>query len=373
MIKKEYLSLRSLLIAFSIFLAAMIFAGLYPFNFFQSNLVQWLSNEPGLYFDGAGIAFTEKATTISLNKAVSIELLLKERRESRNSGPREIFSFYDGAVSPSLLVGRWGGRIFTYSRFEKNQNDKWYRIFRTQRRFPRGQDHLVTVIFNEVEKAIYIDGRLENKQNVVLKSKSDIAFSGRFMLGNSPILKNGWNGEIKGLALYNRILSPEEIGMHSRAVFKKGMRALVGTSGCLALYPFDEGKGKTAGSILGDVRPFSIPERLNARGHLKLRLPHHNMRSNRFNTSDIIRNIIFFVPFGALLSAVILRKYTIGYAATFLIVILAGGILSFLIESLQLFLPSRWSGISDILCNMLGSGFGMGLTLFMLRGRDPKD
>jgi VanZ family protein len=367
MIKKKYLSFRSLLIAFFIILAAMIFAGLYPFNFFQPNLVQWLSNEPGLYFNGAGIAFTEKAATISLGKAVSVELLLKERRDSKNWGPREIFSFYDGAVSPSLLVGQWAGRIFIYSRFEKNESDKWYRLFRTQRRFPRGKAHLVTVTFDEFEKAIYIDGQLGNKKDVVLKDKSDIAFSGRFLLGNSPILKNGWYGEIKGLAIYNRILSPEEIAMHSRAVFKKGMRALVGTPGCLALYPFDEGKGKTAGSILGDIRPSSIPESLNARGYLKLIMPHNNMRSEGFNTSDIIRNIIFFVPFGVLLSAVILRKYTIGYATTFLIVILAGGLLSFMIESLQLFLPSRWPGIADILSNMLGSGFGIGLTFFMLR------
>jgi VanZ family protein len=372
MIKKEYLSFRSLLIAFFITLAAMIFAGLYPFNFFQPNRVQWLSNEPGLYFDGLGVAFTEKAAAIDLNKAASIQLLLKERQESRNWGPREIFSFYDRNASPSLLVGQWAGRIFTYSRFEKNESDKWYRIFRTQRRFPRGKAHLVTVTFNELEKAIYIDGQLGNKKNVVLKDKSDIAFSGQFLLGNSPILKNGWYGEIKGLAIYNRILSPEEIAMHSSAVFKKGMCALAGTPGCVALYPFDEGKGKTVRSILGDNRPFSIPASLNGREYLKLRSPHNNMRSEGFNTSDIIRNIIFFVPFGALLSAIIQRKYTIGHAATFLVVILAAGLLSFVIESLQFSLPSRWPEISDILSNMLGSGCGIGLTFFMLRGRDPK-
>jgi VanZ family protein len=367
MINKAYFSLRSLLIAFFIILAAMLFAALYPFNFFQPNLVQWLPDEPGLYFDGLGLAATEKAATISLKKAVSVEILVKERRDSNNSGSREIFSFYDGAVSPSLVVGRWGGRIFTYSRFEKNQSDIWYRIFRTQQRFTRGQDHLITVTFDEVEKAIYIDGRLENNKNVMLKDKSDIAFSGRFMLGNSPILKNGWNGEIKGLALYNRILSPEEIGMHSTAVFEKGMRALAETPGCVALYPFDEGKGKTAGSLLGDIRPFLIPAGLNARDYLKLRMPHDNMRSEGFNKVDIIKNIGFFVPFGILLSVIILKKYKIGYAATFLIVVLAGGLLSFMIESLQLFLPLRWPGISDVFSNMVGSGFGIWVTFMMLR------
>ena len=60
MVNKEHLSLRFLLVAFFVLLAAMIFAGLYPFNFFPPNRVQWVPNEPGLYFDGAGIAYTDR-------------------------------------------------------------------------------------------------------------------------------------------------------------------------------------------------------------------------------------------------------------------------------------------------------------------------
>jgi VanZ family protein len=207
---------------------------------------------------------------------------------------------------------------------------------------------------------------------VALNDRAQTEFSGTILLGNSYRRKNGWYGEIRGLAIYNRILSPDEIVTHSKKVFQAGMVGLAETPGCLALYPFDEGKGKIVRSILGDVRPFTIPASLNARGYLKLRLPHNTMRSEGFNTYDIIKNIGFFVLFGTLLSAIILKKYSIGYPATFLIVILAGGLLSFMIESLQLFLPSRWPGISDILSNMLGSGLGIGLTFFMLRGRDPK-
>ena len=55
----------------------MIFAGLYPFNFLQPNHVWWISNDTGLYFGGAGIAYTEGADSISLKRAVSVELLLK--------------------------------------------------------------------------------------------------------------------------------------------------------------------------------------------------------------------------------------------------------------------------------------------------------
>lgn len=366
MVTKELLSLRFLLSASFLLLAAMIFAGLYPFNFFPPNRVQWVQNEPGLYFDGAGIAYTDRTESISLKKAVSVELLLKERRGSKNWGPKEIFSFYDGAVSPSLLVGQKDDeRIFIYSRFEKNEGHKWYRLFRTKKRLSRGKAHLVTVTFDESEKAIYIDGQLSDRKNVKLNNRTHIEFCESFLLGNSPSGKNGWWGEIKGLAIYNRILLPDEIVMHSREVFQKGMRGLVETPGCLALYPFDEGEGNTTKSILNKPRPFSIPVSLHALGLTSL--PNKDMRLHGFDKINIIKNIVFFVPLGILLTAIILKKYTTGCLATFLIVTLAGGVLSCVIEGFQLFLPTRYPGMEDIFSNILGSGYGMLATFIILK------
>jgi glycopeptide antibiotics resistance protein len=367
MFNKAHLSLQILLIAFFLILAVMIFAGLYPLNFFPPNRIQWLSSEPGLYFDGAGIAHTEGTQAISLKKAVSIDLLLKERSGSKNWGPREIFSFYDGPISPALLVGQWGGRIFVYSRFERNEGQEWYRVFLTRYRFPRGRAHLVTVTFDKNEKAIYIDGRLDNKKDVELNDSARIEFSGSLLIGNSPRGKNGWFGEIRGLAVYNRILLPEEIMTHSREVFQKGVSSLAVTPGCIALYPFDEGEGNTAKSILIAPRQFFIPVSLNSLGISLLSLPHKDMRFYGFNKADFQKNIAFFVLFGSLLSAIVLKKYATGYFGTFLLVTLAGGLMSCVIEGIQLFLPARSPGIADILSNILGSGFGMLITFFIIK------
>jgi len=343
---------------------------IYPFNFFPSNHVQWLSKGPGLYFNGKGIARTGRAELISLSKAVSVELLIKERIGSKNWGPREIFSFYDGSFSPSLLVGQWDGRIFIYSRFESNESDKWYRLFRTKERFLRGKTQLVTVTFGEVEKAIYINGQLNNRKKVEIDDTAGIKFSGRFLLGNSPSSRNGWWGEIKGLAIYNRVLLPEEIAAHSIEVMGKGMSGLAKTPGCMALYPFNEGEGDTAKSILGKSRPFIIPTSKNALAGTIFSLPNRNMRIESFPTADFLKNIIFFIPFGILLTAIILKKCALGYFATFLIVTLAGGLFSYLIEFFQLFLPSRNSGLLDIVGNILGSGLGiiLAFTLTLKQG-----
>jgi VanZ family protein len=367
MVNKEWLSLPFLRAAFILILIAMIFAGLYPFSFFPPNRVRWLSNEPGLYFDGAGIAYTDRVESISIKNALSIELWLKERRGSKNWGPREIFSFYDGCGSPSFLVGQWAGQIFVYSRLEKNKGQKWYRLFRSRHRFPRGQACLVTVTFDEREKAIYIDGQLDSRKSVALRDRSPIEFSGCLLLGNSPRGKNGWFGEIRGLALYDRILEPDEIAAHSSEVSQKGVGGLADTHGCLALYLFDEGSGNTARSILNKPRLFSIPVNLNALGFSLLGLPHKDMRFYDFNRLDFLKNFFFFVPFGVLLSAIILKKYAIGHFTIFLLVALAGGLLSCTIESFQLFLPPRAPGVSDMLSNVLGSGFGVLVNFTILK------
>jgi VanZ like family/Concanavalin A-like lectin/glucanases superfamily len=367
MIDKKLWGSRFLLVSFFILLAAMIFIGLYPFNFFPPNRVQWVQNEPGLYFDGAGIAYTDREESISLKKAVSVELLLKERRGSKNWGPKEIFSFYDGAASPSLLVGQWGGRIFIYSRFEKNKGYEWYRLFRTNHPIPKGKSHLVTVTFDENEKAIYIDGQLSNRRHVEINSRTHIQFSGSFLLGNSPLADYGWRGEIRGLAVYNRILLPDEIVAHSREVSQKGMRGLVRAPGCLVLYPFDEREGNIVKSILSKPLNLSIPVSQNALGRIKLSLPYKDMRFFGFSKPDFIENIAFFIPFGILLSMIIFKKYTTSYWVIFLMVTLAGALLSCVIEGFQLYLPGRIPGMADIFGNILGSLFGMLITFIILK------
>ena len=47
-----------------------------------------------------------------------------------------------------------------------------------------------------------------------------------------------------------------------------------------------------------------------------------------------------------------------GFSLAFLVPVFAGGLLSLLIEALQVFLPSRAPGIADIFGNAMGSGAG---------------
>ena len=345
----------------------IVIVTLYPFHFYRpKNDVTWLPDSSGLYFNGHGIAYTEKAPEISLQHGISIEILLQERRGSKNWGPREIISYYDGSASPSLLVGQWGGHLFLYSRFESNKGGKWYKRFRSKDRLMRGKPQLVTITFNNYEKALYINGELSNRERTEIFSRGQKYFSGRLILGNSPTGGDGWWGEIQGLAIYNRALSASEAEKHSALVFRKGMQGLADED-CLFLHTFEEGEGKTVGNIIGEPNPFNIPDSRVAFIQTLFNFPHKNMRVESLSgypLKDFVANIFFFIPYGILLSLLLSRQFSIGSFWVILVVVFSGGFLSLTVEIAQFFLPSRIPGIPDVISNMLGSGMGS-LVLFV--------
>ena len=374
MIKKSLLELRFLVPVFFVLLALMLAVTMNPFNFLSANGVQWLSGEPGLYFNGRGMALTDRDISSNAYDAISVELWLQERRGSKNWGPKEIFSLYDGAASPSLLIGQWGGHIFLYSRYNVAEDTFWYKRFRSAERFPREKPHLVTVTFSGQEQALYIDGALQGKRILEKHAETEVSFSGRLLLGSSPAGNHGWRGEVRGLALYNTVLQQEEIALHSTVVRQKGMYGLAIDPDCLALYPFDEGSGNSAASV-GDASPsLSIPSHTIAQLPTLFSLPHKDMRNTSllgFPLHDFLNNILFFVPFGVMLALIVAHKYPVNSFALFVTVTTAGGLFSLTIELLQLSLPSRTAGIPDIISNMVGSGLGVFVLYVLQRKKGP--
>ena len=152
------------------------------------------------------------------------------------------------------------------------------------------------------------------------------------------------------------------------------MDGLAENPACLALYPFDEGSGSSAASIVGSPPSFYIPPHPMALITTLFDLPHTDMRATSllgFPLHDFLKNIFFFFPFGVLLSYILSKNYTLDSFALFLIVTAAGGLFSITIEFLQLFLPSRTAGIPDIISNMIGSGLGVVVMYILNRKKRP--
>ncbi len=180
---------------FLLLLSLMLSVTLYPYNFSpEATGATWLTEETGIYFNGEGIAYTKPGSKSPAYKQVSVELLLLERPGSKNWGPREIFSFYDGKANAPLLIGQWAGSIFLYSRFEVHSGNEWYKFFLSTKRLQKGKPQLLTVTFGYGEKKIYINGELVKTGKIITQQASNIDISGRIILGNSPTNKNGWWG-----------------------------------------------------------------------------------------------------------------------------------------------------------------------------------
>jgi glycopeptide antibiotics resistance protein len=361
-------SLLDLSIVFILLLAGILCITFYPFKFCPSNGVEWLPEQQGLYFNGQGIAYTEAVFTANdflPAKCVSVELWLKERADSENWGPREIFSFFDGEPSPSLMIGEWNNQLFLYSRLEKNEKEKWYQLFKPNKQLQRGRTHCVTVTFDKSAKAIYIDGKLIDKKKTVLLENYHGGFQGRILLGNSPYAAHGWMGEIRGVAVYNRTLDFLEVSRHNDMISKNGMHALRETPGLKVLYAFAEGSGNRAYNILGGPLWIYLPQQCIAFKETFFHRPDFNVRIGLGWFADFMLNIILFMPLGFFAATILCRLLNGSHALVFFIVPITCGLITLCIETAQLFIPGRFSSIIDVISNVAGAGIG---ALFALVG-----
>jgi VanZ family protein len=127
----------------------------------------------------------------------------------------------------------------------------------------------------------------------------------------------------------------------------------------LALYPFDEHSGETIHNKVRFGSNLYIPGRYLVIDQAFLESPRKESGRKGTQLNDVLINIAGFVPLGFLLCAYFtsVRQVKHGVWA----VIALGAIVSFTIEVLQAYLPTRDSGLTDVMTNTLGTAVGAGL------------
>jgi len=92
-------------------LVMILVAGLWPFNFWAKNDVEWLKERNGVHFYGQGIIFSAREPGSSQSPlfpdgTITIELWLQTESDTYRYLPR-ILSVYDGKESEVLFLGQW--------------------------------------------------------------------------------------------------------------------------------------------------------------------------------------------------------------------------------------------------------------------------
>lgn len=171
-------------------------------------------------------------------------------------------------------------------------------------------------------------------------------------------MENGWQGQLRGLAIYNRALTDTQVLQHFHA-WTTSQNAEIKNEGPIALYLFNEGWGTAVHNQMNSENDLRIP------GHFfVLHAPFLEMPWDEFQPSwsywkNVMINIGGFVPLGFFFCAYLVSVRRMNRAV--LATIVLGGVVSLTIEVLQAFLPTRDSGMTDLITNTLGTVIGTAL------------
>jgi hypothetical protein len=330
--------------------AAIVIAGLWPFNFWPENKVKWLPNQNGVQFSGQAIIFTQLPAPSPLHTC-SVELWLQPTpKESSHMG--HIFSVLDEQGSETFFVGQWKSHLLLGKGIH---GKKTYREIGIRDALKKGDKRFVTITSGVDGTNIYVDGILMKSSPRFHLFSMNEKPSGKILLGNSPTGGDYWTGNLLSLAIYNRVLTGEEVFKRFHGLKKSG------EEGPVSFYLFDEHSGTLAHDSVGDHH-LVIPARFEILQKTILIPPWEDFRFNRSYLIDILTNVLGFIPFGFFLSAYLWIKKPRSIFRLLLMSIIIAGCISLSIELIQVYLSTRSSQLTDIIMNIIGTSIGT--TLF---------
>jgi VanZ family protein len=218
---------------------------------------------------------------------------------------------------------------------------------------------LVTISAGRKGTRLYVDGLLigadQSWQLVVPKQGKKL----RLVVGNSVTGRQSWIGEIHGLALYGKSLSPEKVEHHFDGWTHEGRFPIDTMEDPLVLYSFAGRQGNQVQEQSSLNHALQIPLRPIVLEKVFLSPPWHDFKADRSFFVDAALNFIGFIPLGAVLFGW-LKTSPSGFGLHVNLTIVAFCfLLSLGMELLQAWMPTRSSSFLDLTLNTLGAWLGM--------------
>jgi VanZ like family/Concanavalin A-like lectin/glucanases superfamily len=317
--------------------------------------VSWLSHGNGLFlgkYASIVSASTFKTDALRRDDSCSLEIWLEPRRV-HSSGTVLAFYWPPSRVISFALRQSLGDLVLQRTTPDQLHDAGKVKIY-VDDIFGHQKPVLVTISSNQAGTAIYADGVfLKSFVNFRL-SKQDL--TGQLIVGNSPGTTHNWSGQLRGLAIYDGELSAGEVLEHFATWTKTEHPGLEKSQRAMALYLFSEGNGHIVHNEVDSATDLLIPERFFVLNEKFLERPWDEYRNDWNYWKDIGINVAGFVPLGfffcACFSSVQPTKPALWLTIAF------GFAISLTIEVLQAFIPTRDSGMTDIITNTLGTAVG---------------
>ena len=341
-------------------LLIILAAGLKPRGFRLDNKVSWIKGQPGIRFNRFGIAYTNPLDSLIANRksnpdGFSCEIAMKP---ASYHGYRFefILALHNGDDSDQLIMGQWRSWLIVMNGDDYAYKGKTNRIS-VDASASAPTTWFVTIASGQDGTEIFIDGKLAAAKKD-LKLEIPTGGKTRLVVGNSAYGKHPWRGDIYGLALYNYSLSSQKAALHFKRWSKDHSFSFAQDDKPFVLYLFDEMEGIRALDHSGGNFHLEIPSRMQLLEKEILVPPWNNYNFNRSFIVDIILNLVGFIPFGFVLFATFIRLGGAFEKHGVLITVAFCFSVSFSIEILQAWIPSRSSSMLDLLLNSLGGWTG---------------
>ena len=375
----------SLLLLILVSIVTLLF-GLWPLNFFSENQVRWLSRQGGIQFYKQGLSSRRASggviyshsplkvqTRTQTFEPTTIEIYV-ESHEKRSGGLKHIVSFYDGYPISPLVIGQWKAYLVIRSRDNRNRARDTYREIGLKDGLDTNQKKLITIASGAERTEIYVNGELARSYDV--RSLIGVEhFCGYINLGNSSVGHNAWVGNLYGLALYDTLLTSEHIRQHyelwaDRSVDKP---VAIGPEPII-LYAFAERTGASVHNQMDNANHLTIPSRFKALRSATVVRFWRDVDWDEGTVKDILVNILGFVPFALCMLMFLTGNRHMSPRQAAFLTVLSGAILSLLIETSQMALPTRTPSSLDLLCNTAGAALGiLALRIIPLPQNKPEE
>jgi len=293
-------------------------------------------------------------------------------KEEPNHSAPYLLNFCDGEGNQLLAVGQWKSGLIVRSASPGQYLPKAYSETGAYNVLLKKRAEYVVIVSREGDAVIYSGGKFaKERRGFPLFRRGDVS-PRLIVVGNSSTGKNPWEGDFLYLAIHDRALSMEEIAERYSRLKDQGIPR--GDYGAAALmeYNFEDRDGNIARNWAGERFPLLIPRSFRPIKMILLELPNPKKVLTRSNITDVLINMVGFIPFGILVT--VLRKTNLGDKSalrmTFLL-ILAGGVFSLCIEILQGFLPYRSSSMLDVIMNVFGTLIG-GVLVFCFSRKEGR-
>jgi VanZ family protein len=337
-------------VAATLFVACLLttlIAGLWPFSS-PDNDATLLPDEDAIRFNLHGTAVSQGVLDSSDSVACAVEVRLQPARVWATGTP---LAFYDSRTRRRFLVEQ-DYEDLVLQLAEGDQVGNEVRSLRVANVF-REKDFLLTITSDGQETLVYVDGRLVTQALKFPLSGKDL--TGRLILGNAPRRNHGWAGAVKGVAIYAHGLYEQQVLKHDRD-WRGQQSALAAATGLKALYIFDEHSGRIVQNAVESGVNLEIPKKFVTIDQLLFEHPKSEAHADRHYVDDIVANILGFIPLGFAAALLFATLYEMKRAVV--LATLVGAATSLTIEYFQAFLPTRYSGVTDLITNPLGTLIG---------------